>query len=61
MAKLSKRMRAIADKIDADKAYDIDEAVALLNELAGTKFKRVQPAVALIDGWSGSQKCQVRT
>ena len=39
MAKLSKRMRAIADKIDADKAYDIDEAVALLNELAGTKFK----------------------
>ena len=32
-------MRAIADKIDADKAYDIDEAVALLNELAGTKFK----------------------
>ena len=39
MAKLSKRMRAIAEKIDADKAYGIDEAVALLNELAGTKFK----------------------
>ena len=32
-------MRAIAEKIDADKAYGIDEAVALLNELAGTKFK----------------------
>ena len=39
MAKLSKRMRAIAEKIDVDKAYDINEAVALLNELAGTKFK----------------------
>jgi len=39
VAKLSKRMRAIAEKIDADKAYGIDEAVALLNELAGTKFK----------------------
>lgn len=39
MAKLSKRMRAIAEKIDAEKAYDIDEAVTLLNELAGTKFK----------------------
>ena len=39
MAKLSKRMRAIAEKIDADKAYGIDEAVTLLNELAGTKFK----------------------
>ena len=39
MAKLSKRMRAIAEKIDPDKSYGIDEAVALLNELAGTKFK----------------------
>ena len=29
MAKLSKRMRAIAEKIDPDKAYGIDEAVAL--------------------------------
>ena len=39
MAKLSKRMRAIAEKIDAEKAYGIDEAVTLLNELAGPKFK----------------------
>ena len=39
MAKLSKRMRAIAEKIDAEKAYGIDEAVTLLNELAGSKFK----------------------
>ena len=39
MAKLSKRMRAIAQKIDAEKAYEIDEAVTLLNGLAGPKFK----------------------
>ena len=39
MAKLSRRMRAIAQKIDAEKAYEIDEAVGLLNGLAGSKFK----------------------
>jgi large subunit ribosomal protein L1 len=39
MAKLSKRMQAIAAKIDREKAYSIDEAVNLLNELAKTKFK----------------------
>ena len=27
MAKLSKRMRAIAEKVDAEKAYSIEEAV----------------------------------
>ena len=32
-------MRAIAQKIDAEKAYEIDEAVTLLNGLAGSKFK----------------------
>ena len=39
MATLSRRMRAIAQKIDAEKAYEIDEAVTLLNGLAGSKFK----------------------
>ena len=39
MAKLSRRMRAIVQKIDAEKAYEIDEAVTLLNGLAGSKFK----------------------
>ena len=39
MAKLSRRMRAISQKIDAEKAYEIDEAVTLLNGLAGSKFK----------------------
>ncbi len=39
MSKMTKRMRAIAEKVDSEKAYPIDEAVTLLNELSKTKFK----------------------
>ena len=39
MAKLSKRMRAIAERTDKDKAYPIDEAVTLLADLSPGKFK----------------------
>ena len=39
MTKMTKRMRAIAEKVEVDKAYAIDEAVSLLNELSKTKFK----------------------
>jgi len=39
MPKLSKRMQAIAAKVDRTKLYPIDEAVALLNDVAKTKFK----------------------
>lgn len=39
MAKLSKRMKAIAAKIDREKSYSVDDAVKLLNEVATTKFK----------------------
>ena len=39
MAKLTKRMKAIAEKVDHTKAYPIDEAVTLLNELSRTKLK----------------------
>jgi large subunit ribosomal protein L1 len=39
MPKQSKRMQAIAAKIDRAKVYSIDEAVNLLNEVAKTKFK----------------------
>ena len=39
MAKLTKRQRLFAEKIEAEKAYAIDEAVTLLNELSKTKFK----------------------
>ena len=38
MAKLSKRRRAIEERVDSTKAYAIDEAVTLLTELAKTKF-----------------------
>jgi large subunit ribosomal protein L1 len=39
MAKLSKRMKAIAAKLDREKSYSVDDAVKLLNEVATTKFK----------------------
>ena len=39
MAKLTKRQRQFAEKIDAEKVYAIDEAVEVLNELSTTKFK----------------------
>lgn len=35
MAQQSKRMRAIAEKIDAGRVYGIEEAVTLLNEVSG--------------------------
>ncbi|ROQ17136.1 large subunit ribosomal protein L1 [Marinimicrobium koreense] len=38
MAKLSKRQRAINEKVDASKQYGIEEAVALLKELSSVKF-----------------------
>ncbi|UAA38289.1 50S ribosomal protein L1 [Paraneptunicella aestuarii] len=38
MAKLTKRMRTIREKVDATKDYEINEAIALLKELATAKF-----------------------
>jgi large subunit ribosomal protein L1 len=38
MAKLSKRMQVVREKVDANKEYEINEAVALLQELATAKF-----------------------
>ncbi|WP_026960395.1 MULTISPECIES: 50S ribosomal protein L1 [Aliagarivorans] len=38
MAKLSKRMRIIREKVDVTKEYSIEEAVELLKELATAKF-----------------------
>jgi large subunit ribosomal protein L1 len=38
MAKLTKRMRVIREKVDVNREYDINEAVALLKELATAKF-----------------------
>lgn len=39
MAKLSKRQKEIAEKIDSLKSYPIDEAVTVLSELSKSKFK----------------------
>lgn len=39
MARLSKKQKLIAEKVDRNKAYPIDEAVALLAELGNSKFK----------------------
>ena len=39
MAKVTKRNKLIAEKVDVMKQYSVDEAVALLNELSTVKFK----------------------
>ena len=38
MAKLSKKQKAMAGKIESDKNYAIEEAVSLITEFASTKF-----------------------
>ena len=40
MAKLTKTAKLIAEKVDAEKAYPIDEAVSLLQELATQEVHR---------------------
>lgn len=48
MAKLSKRQRAIREKVDADKVYSLEAAVVLLTECATAKFvESVEVAVNL--------------
>jgi len=39
MAKLSKRMKAIAEKVEPGKSYAADDAFSLLKELSSVKFK----------------------
>ena len=48
MAKLSKRVRACREKVDANHTYPVDEAVALLKEFGTAKFNEtVEVAVNL--------------
>lgn len=48
MAKITKRQRAINEKIDSTKQYAIEEAVALLKELSNVKFaETVDVAISL--------------
>lgn len=44
MAKLSKRLKAIQEKVDRTKLYSIDEAVALLKEISTVKFSETVDA-----------------
>jgi len=39
MATLTKRQKAIAEKVEANKVYDLDSAVSILNSLPAAKFK----------------------
>jgi len=39
MAKLTKKRKALAEKIEAGKTYSVEEAVALISEFASSKFK----------------------
>ncbi|ADN74462.1 LSU ribosomal protein L1P [Ferrimonas balearica DSM 9799] len=63
MAKISKRMRVIREKVDATREYDINEAVALLKELATAKFvESVDVAVNLgIDARKSDQNVRGAT
>ncbi|MFC1236812.1 50S ribosomal protein L1 [Vibrio sp. DW001] len=63
MAKLTKRMRVIRDKVDVTKQYEINEAIALLKELATAKFvESVDVAVNLgIDARKSDQNVRGAT
>ncbi|MGF1757588.1 50S ribosomal protein L1 [Photobacterium sagamiensis] len=63
MAKLTKRMRVIRDKVETTKEYEINEAVALLKELATAKFvESVDVAVNLgIDARKSDQNVRGAT
>ncbi|MEQ4925405.1 50S ribosomal protein L1 [Proteus hauseri] len=63
MAKLTKRMRNIREKVEVTKQYDIVEAIALLKELATAKFvESVDVAVNLgIDARKSDQNVRGAT
>ena len=48
MAKLSKKIKAHADKVEPMKLYDVDAAIGLVKSLATSKFdETVEVAIAL--------------
>ena len=48
MAKLTKKIKAQADKVDATKLYDVDSAIGLIKSLATSKFdETIEVAIAL--------------
>ena len=62
MAKLTKRMKAIAAKIDREKSYSVDDAVNLLNEVATTSSKEsIDVAINLgVDPRSRIRRCEAQ-
>jgi large subunit ribosomal protein L1 len=63
MAKLSKRQKQIAEKVEAGKVYSVEDAVALLSEVSNVKFKEaVDVAVNLgIDARKSDQNVRSST
>lgn len=63
MAKLTKRMQVIRDRVDSVKEYEINEAITLLQELANAKFvESVDVAVNLgIDARKSDQNVRGAT
>ena len=63
MAKLSKRQKAIAEKIELGKIYGFDEAVALLKDVSSVKFpETVEVAVNLgVDARKSDQQVRGAT
>jgi large subunit ribosomal protein L1 len=63
MAKLSKRQKLIAEKVEAGKVYSVEDAVALLSEVSNVKFKEaVDVAVNLgIDARKSDQNVRSST
>lgn len=59
MAKLSKRQKQIREKVDATRAYSVDEAVALLAELSGAVKFRESLDVAINLGVDARKSDQV--
>lgn len=59
MAKLSKRQKLISEKVDATRAYSVDEAVALLTELGQTVKFRESIDVAINLGVDARKSDQV--
>ncbi len=63
MAKLTKRQKAINEKVEAGKQYEINDAVALLTELSTVKFKEsVEIAINLgVDARKSDQQVRGAT
>jgi len=63
MAKLTKRQKLIAEKVEAGKVYAVEDAAALLNELSQVKFQEsVDVAVNLgIDARKSDQNVRSAT